>query len=190
MAHLAPAVETPAALATDPLMTEQLMAFCLSKFNPLNIMPGSGSNSNANSKQGQGSEQQAGTGATGGQGQGQGQAQGPGQGQAQGQARTFTIKSLNIMDPLLPSNNLGRSVSRANYLRIRRAFAHGARTLEAIMRKVGAWLLAGAVLPCACRQAHAYMACGAPWPRLCMPYPAAVCTDQSWHGAASRTAGG
>ncbi len=51
--------------------------------------------------------------------------------------RPFATKSLNIMDPLLPTNNLGRSVSRANFLRIRRAFAHGAKTLASIMAKVG-----------------------------------------------------
>jgi len=43
------------------------------------------------------------------------------------------VKALNIMDPLLPTNNLGRSVSRANFLRMRRAFAHGAKALEAII---------------------------------------------------------
>lgn len=54
-------------------------------------------------------------------------------------------KSFNIMDLLLPTNNLGRSVARSNFLRIRRAFAHGAKTLAAIMAKVcvmlGAMLL-------------------------------------------------
>lgn len=45
-------------------------------------------------------------------------------------------KSFNIMDLLLPTNNLGRSVARSNFLRIRRAFAHGAKTLAAIMAKV------------------------------------------------------
>ena len=54
----------------------------------------------------------------------------------QQEQRAFVTKSLNIMDQLLPSNNLGRSVSRANFLRIRRAFAQGAKTLAAIMRKV------------------------------------------------------
>lgn len=52
------------------------------------------------------------------------------------EGKAFIIKSLNIMDPLLPTNNLGRSVSKANFARIRRAFAHGAKTLEAIMQKV------------------------------------------------------
>jgi len=47
--------------------------------------------------------------------------------------RAFAIKPLNIMDQLLTSNNLGRSVSKSNCLRIRRAFAQGAKTLSAIM---------------------------------------------------------
>lgn len=50
--------------------------------------------------------------------------------------RPFAIKCFNIMDLLLPSNNLGRSVARSNFLRIRRAFAHGSKTLAAIMEKV------------------------------------------------------
>ena len=48
----------------------------------------------------------------------------------------FAIKSLNIVDLLLPTNNLGRSVSKANFLRIRRAFAQGAKSLSLIMRMV------------------------------------------------------
>lgn len=48
----------------------------------------------------------------------------------------FPLKYLNIMDPLLPSNNLGRSVSKASFARIRRAFAHGAHTLRKILKKV------------------------------------------------------
>ncbi len=57
--------------------------------------------------------------------------------------KPFVVKSLNIMDALLSSNNLGRSVSRANFLRIRRAFAHGAKTLAAIMAKVRVCLQVG-----------------------------------------------
>ena len=38
-------------------------------------------------------------------------------------------KHLNIMDPLMPTNNLGRSVSRTNSVRMRTAFAHGAKSL-------------------------------------------------------------
>ncbi len=43
------------------------------------------------------------------------------------------VKHLNIIDPLLPSNNLGRSVSKASFSRIRRAFAYGASTLGDIL---------------------------------------------------------
>jgi hypothetical protein len=32
----------------------------------------------------------------------------------------FALKHLNIVDPLLPTNNLGRSVSKASFARIRR----------------------------------------------------------------------
>ncbi len=45
-------------------------------------------------------------------------------------------KCLNIMDLLLPTNNLGKSVARASFLRIRRAFALGGKTLAGIMAKV------------------------------------------------------
>lgn len=37
-------------------------------------------------------------------------------------ARPFAIKSINILDPLNAKNNLGRSVGKANYLRVRKAF--------------------------------------------------------------------
>ena len=40
------------------------------------------------------------------------------------------------MDPLLATNNLGRSVSKANFARIRKALAHGSSTLSAIMSQV------------------------------------------------------
>lgn len=49
----------------------------------------------------------------------------------------FPLKHLNIVDPLLPSNNLGRSVSKASYARVRKALALGSRTLEAALLKVG-----------------------------------------------------
>lgn len=45
----------------------------------------------------------------------------------------FTIKFLNIMDPLLPSNNLGRSVSKASFARIKKAMSYGARDLDRIL---------------------------------------------------------
>ena len=51
-------------------------------------------------------------------------------------SRSFPVKLLNIMDPLLPTNNLGRSVSKASFARIRKALAHGAKTLTDIMAKV------------------------------------------------------
>jgi hypothetical protein len=43
-------------------------------------------------------------------------------------------KYLNIMDPLLPTNNLGRSVSKTSYSRIRKALAFGARQLDEILK--------------------------------------------------------
>lgn len=45
---------------------------------------------------------------------------------------TMTMKFLNVMDPLLPSNNLGRSVSHASFRRIRKALARGASELDEI----------------------------------------------------------
>ena len=51
-------------------------------------------------------------------------------------SKSFPVKLLNIMDPLLPTNNLGRSVSKASFARIRKALAHGAKTLTHIMAKV------------------------------------------------------
>lgn len=53
-----------------------------------------------------------------------------------GTPRTFQLKFLNIMDPLLPSNNLGRSVNRSSYARIRAALDFGAKRLTAIMEMV------------------------------------------------------
>ncbi|KAM1386839.1 hypothetical protein PS1_033256 [Malus domestica] len=43
--------------------------------------------------------------------------------------RTFQPKHLNIVDPLKDNNNLGRSVSKGNFYRIRSAFTYGARKL-------------------------------------------------------------
>ncbi|XP_024360835.1 uncharacterized protein [Physcomitrium patens] len=45
----------------------------------------------------------------------------------------FTVKCLNISDPLRSSNNLGRSVNQGNFARIRRAFDFGARTLRRVL---------------------------------------------------------
>ncbi|XP_078181032.1 uncharacterized protein LOC144574828 [Carex rostrata] len=47
--------------------------------------------------------------------------------------RGFCRKSLNIVDPLKPTNNLGRSVCRGNFYRIRSAFVFGARKLGQIL---------------------------------------------------------
>lgn len=44
----------------------------------------------------------------------------------------FTTKYLNIIDPLKENNNLGRSVNRGNFYRIRSAFKYGARKLGRI----------------------------------------------------------
>uniref|UniRef100_A0A2P2MG45 Uncharacterized protein MANES_07G140200 n=1 Tax=Rhizophora mucronata TaxID=61149 RepID=A0A2P2MG45_RHIMU len=45
----------------------------------------------------------------------------------------FPVKHLNIMDPLKEGNNLGRSVSRANFHRIRCALTLGAQSLREIL---------------------------------------------------------
>jgi len=50
--------------------------------------------------------------------------------------RAFVRRCLNIMDPLLPTNNLGRSVVRSSFARIRRAFGHGAVLLRCLVDKV------------------------------------------------------
>ena len=44
-------------------------------------------------------------------------------------SRPFACKHINIMDPLAASNNLGRSVSKASFLRLRKALNRGALTL-------------------------------------------------------------
>lgn len=56
-----------------------------------------------------------------------------------GETKPFSVKQLNVMDPILPNNNLGRSVSKASYLRIRRAFEHGARMLADIADQAKVW---------------------------------------------------
>ncbi|KAG6697884.1 hypothetical protein I3842_09G223600 [Carya illinoinensis] len=48
-------------------------------------------------------------------------------------SRTFLPKHLNIVDPLKENNNLGRSVSKGNFYRIRSAFTYGARKLGRIL---------------------------------------------------------
>ncbi|KAL5974766.1 hypothetical protein ACLOJK_031437 [Asimina triloba] len=47
--------------------------------------------------------------------------------------RSFPRKHLNIVDPLKENNNLGRSVSKGNFYRIRSAFTFGARKLGRIL---------------------------------------------------------
>ncbi|KAL1199779.1 Protein HESO1 [Cardamine amara subsp. amara] len=47
--------------------------------------------------------------------------------------RVFPSKHLNIVDPLKENNNLGRSVSKGNFYRIRSAFTYGARKLGKII---------------------------------------------------------
>ncbi|XP_031372713.1 uncharacterized protein LOC116187855 isoform X2 [Punica granatum] len=47
--------------------------------------------------------------------------------------KRFPVKHLNIVDPLKENNNLGRSVSKGNAMRIKCAFAYGARTLGTIL---------------------------------------------------------
>ncbi|KAI7753456.1 hypothetical protein M8C21_007451 [Ambrosia artemisiifolia] len=49
--------------------------------------------------------------------------------------RTFNLKNLNIIDPLKENNNLGRSVHKGNYFRIRSAFRYGARRLGKILQQ-------------------------------------------------------
>ncbi|KAG8089262.1 hypothetical protein GUJ93_ZPchr0011g28668 [Zizania palustris] len=48
--------------------------------------------------------------------------------------RVFSQKFFNIVDPLKQTNNLGRSVSKGNFLRIRSAFDFGARKLGKILQ--------------------------------------------------------
>lgn len=47
--------------------------------------------------------------------------------------RSFPQKHLNIIDPLKENNNLGRSVNKGNFYRIRSAFKYGARKLGWIL---------------------------------------------------------
>lgn len=50
--------------------------------------------------------------------------------------RAFQVRNMNIVDPLMPTNNLGRSVTRANKARVRKALAAGAAVLSGIVDKV------------------------------------------------------
>ncbi|XP_054780559.1 uncharacterized protein LOC129288161 [Prosopis cineraria] len=49
------------------------------------------------------------------------------------QGQTFVSKHFNVIDPLRVNNNLGRSVSKGNFYRIRSAFAFGARRLARLL---------------------------------------------------------
>ncbi|CAA2974686.1 Hypothetical predicted protein [Olea europaea subsp. europaea] len=48
-------------------------------------------------------------------------------------SRGFQQKHLNIVDPLKEINNLGRSISKGNFYRIRSAFSYGAKKLGRIL---------------------------------------------------------
>lgn len=61
---------------------------------------------------------------------------GSGPSAAAAEPRPFPAKFTNVVDPLLPSNNLGRSVSHASFLRIKKALALGHRSMTAITQAV------------------------------------------------------
>ena len=60
----------------------------------------------------------------------------PAKGNQQAADRPFAVKHFNIMDPLLRNNNLGRSVSKASFYRLRKALRHGALTLTQAAEQV------------------------------------------------------
>ncbi|CAA7409721.1 unnamed protein product [Spirodela intermedia] len=49
------------------------------------------------------------------------------------QGQPFVSKFFNVIDPLRTNNNLGRSVSKGNFFRIRSAFAFGAKRLAGLL---------------------------------------------------------
>ncbi|CAL9191386.1 uncharacterized protein LOC103988002 isoform X1 [Musa acuminata AAA Group] len=49
------------------------------------------------------------------------------------QSHPFVSKHFNVVDPLRTNNNLGRSVSKGNFFRIRSAFAYGAKRLARLL---------------------------------------------------------
>ncbi|KAL5987622.1 hypothetical protein ACLOJK_035372 [Asimina triloba] len=49
------------------------------------------------------------------------------------QGQPFVAKHFNVIDPLRTNNNLGRSVSKGNFFRIRSAFAFGAKRLARLL---------------------------------------------------------
>lgn len=54
----------------------------------------------------------------------------------QGPVTKAFIRRFNIVDPLLPTNNLGKSINIASKFRIRKALSHGSRVLASIFAKV------------------------------------------------------
>lgn len=49
--------------------------------------------------------------------------------------RGFQIRAVNILDPLISSNNIGRSISKSNAYRIRSAFCLGLERLDSILKQ-------------------------------------------------------
>ncbi|WJX86816.1 hypothetical protein P8452_69075 [Trifolium repens] len=54
-------------------------------------------------------------------------------GSQENQGQPFVSKHFNVIDPLRVNNNLGRSVSKGNFFRIRSAFAFGAKKLARLL---------------------------------------------------------
>lgn len=54
----------------------------------------------------------------------------------QGPVTKAFIRKFNIVDPLLPTNNLGKSINIASKYRIREALLHGSRVLNSIFAQV------------------------------------------------------
>ncbi|GAB4844588.1 hypothetical protein Ancab_037987 [Ancistrocladus abbreviatus] len=54
-------------------------------------------------------------------------------GSPENQGQPFVSKHFNVIDPLRVNNNLGRSVSKGNFFRIRSAFAFGAKRLARLL---------------------------------------------------------
>ncbi|WJX92516.1 hypothetical protein P8452_74144 [Trifolium repens] len=54
-------------------------------------------------------------------------------GTQENQGQPFVSKHFNVIDPLRVNNNLGRSVSKGNFFRIRSAFAFGAKKLARLL---------------------------------------------------------
>jgi hypothetical protein len=105
--------------------------------------------------------------------------------------KAFAIKNMNIVDSLLPINNLGRSVNKASKARIRKALAHGSHMLNSIFDKVCScihivgYTLFHFVLCCAPK--HVRKA-GDIWP--CMPWGSLKCKHLSAGGARCNRCGG